>query len=111
MQLHNLQIVINASNAVNKYQNAYQHQPAAAQAQEALQYNEEVEKRMSQARETEERPSSKNVDESDEKFRQWKKDPPADEKKETLAQKEKKKEEDVRNRMSAGRDHIIDIRA
>ena len=111
MRLHDLAVIINSSNAANRYQTAYQHQAQAAQTQDIMKHNEDAERRVTQTQEPEHEPNLKDIKEDDEKSRKWKKEPEDTEKREQLNNAAADKEADVKARMIASSDHIIDIRA
>lgn len=80
MRLHDIQVIISASNIAYKYQSVHQYHAQVAQAQEALTIKEKSELKLHQAQEVKERQNTSAIGEKDDDMREWRR--PQGEKKE-----------------------------
>lgn len=102
MRLHDVQVVLSATDAANRYQFQNQQQTQAAQAQQAGIINAQAEVKKTQTQETVEEQGSKEIGDTEGRLREWKKG--------NFEGRGRKKEEDKPGQAGSS-DHIIDIKA
>ena len=74
MSLHDIQVIISASDMAKQYQLFNQQQIQAAQAQQAINLNAQAEIKKTQSQQMEQEQASKAVGENKGRTRQWKKE-------------------------------------
>lgn len=72
--MHDVQVIINASNIASRYQEMQQFQTQIAQTHLAARLNSEVEIKRTQIQETTQEREIKHIEDSEERLRQWKKE-------------------------------------
>jgi hypothetical protein len=103
MRLHDVQVVLSAADAANRFQFQNQQQAQIAQAQEAGTINAQAEVKKTQTQEAVQEQGSKEINDTEGRLRERKKGNPEG------RGGGKKKEDEPRAQGSA--DHIIDIKA
>jgi hypothetical protein len=103
MSLHDVQVVISASDLAKQYQLFNQQQIQVAQAQQAVILNAQSEIKKTQSQQMEEEQAAGAIDENEGRMRKWKKEHFNE------GEGSQKKEDKPGSRPDSG--HIIDIRA
>ncbi|MFP4465928.1 MAG: hypothetical protein ACLFP1_02650 [Candidatus Goldiibacteriota bacterium] len=111
MRLHDLQVVISASNAASRYQSVYQHQGQISQIHDMLKFSEDSQHRLGLVNELEEDSETAAIGEKKDNTRKWKKN---DTEKDRHRAQEKNYASLLLAEKKARRinpEHIIDIKA
>lgn len=85
--MYDIQVIINSSNIITRYQEMQQFQTQVAQTHMAFRLNSDVELKRTQIQETTQERETKPIEDSEEHLRQWKK-----EKFDNLSSKNKKQQ-------------------
>jgi hypothetical protein len=108
MRLHDIQVILASADNASKFQGVTQFQGQAAQAQNALQLTAQENAKHSRIQQTENKSETKAVAESEQRFRQWKKDRSQEKKQAAIRSRSNQEKDDALPPFD--RDHIIDIK-